>query len=125
MFNEGSIEDNAEAPVHFQDGQPLDWRLRAHWDNAGITTWSDSPVEPIAALLTDLGPIALADLNAELQGGTPGDHLHTQIGTRPGPWFIWYRSVIDPTLRSAPQQATLKAAIAAQLRRALAQALTR
>lgn len=121
----GSIDDNAEAPVHFQAGVPLDWRLRVHWDNAGILTWSDSPSEPIAALLTDLGPIALADYNAELQGGTPGDHLHAQISTRPGPWFNWYRGVVDPMLRTPAQQATLRATVAAQLRRAVVQALVR
>jgi hypothetical protein len=123
MFAEGSIEDNAQAPLHFQDGVPHDWTLQAHWDNAGLLVWSVSPVEPVAALLLDLGPIALADYNATLQGGTAGDHLHGVISARPGPWFDWYRDIIDPALRTPSQVARLKAEVAHQLRVALVGAL--
>lgn len=125
MIEEGGIEDNAQAPIHFQAGKPVDWRIEAHWDNAGVTSWSLAPQEPISALLTDLGPIALADYSAELQGATPGAHLHSVIGARTGAWFDWYRGLIDPMVRTPAQTATLKQQVAQSLRRATVQALVR
>ena len=119
----GAVADNAESQVHFQAGVPLDFGLRIHWDAAGILTYQDSPREPIVALLNDLGPIAMADKAAEIQGGTAGDHLHTAIGTRPGPFFDYYRGIIDPLLRTAPQTARLKAVFVERLLGCLAHVL--
>ena len=119
----GQVQDNAECPVHFQGGAPVDFRVRVHWGDAGITAWSDSSTEPVDALLQDLGPIAMADLALSHQGGTSGDHLHAQIGTRPGPFFDWYRGVIDPLLRTPAQTARLKAVVVESLLHGLAQVL--
>ena len=122
----GNPEINIGGVNHYAGGVLSSWALCVHYGDAGIAVgateipaWSWSPEEPMPALLGDLGPIALADLNQ----GANGAHLFASINARPGAWFDWYRQMVDPQLRTPAQQAEIKEAIRDELLRRLAAAL--
>lgn len=131
FFNEGDEVADEMHPVHREGGLPKTWMIGLHYGDAGVAStatgmldYDTSPEEPIAALLTDLGPIAMQDYEKELNNSdAPGAHLHSQISSRSGAWFNWYNDIVDPSARSATELAELKAAIRDALLGAVADAL--
>lgn len=114
----GNPAVDATCPIHFYQGDPSSWALGLHYGDAGIavgasqiTQYDFSPEEPVASLLTDLGPIAMQDYSLQLGGAAAGAYLHSQIASRPGAWFDWYRAMVDPQLRTAAQQVEIQAGV--------------
>lgn len=129
--NEGDEVADEMHPVHREAGLPKSFLIGLHYADAGVASsasgmmdYDVSPEEPIAALLTDLGPIALQDYEKELNDGdAPGAYLHSQVSSRSGAWFSWYNSIVDASARTTAELAELKAAIRDGLLRAVADSI--
>lgn len=122
----GNPSVNVGGVNHYSAGVLASWALCLHYGNAGIAVgateisqWDWSPEEPIAALLTDLGPLAVEDLGLAADGA----HVFGVLASRPGSWFDWYRNICDPQQRTAGQLAELKLAIRDELLRRFVDAL--